>query len=127
MNNQYFQEMMRAGIAHRRSLEKEGRKVTTPLFSVGKSEAFKFWSISQQYLCQEIIVDELPEEADLSDFFLTYREAQVSSIIITGNALRKIDALLDYGCRIGDECLTKRIIENGFTATEVVKGKRIFL
>ena len=127
MNNQYFQEMMRVGIVYRRSLEKEGCKVTTPLFSAGKSAAFKFWSISQQYQCPDVLVDELPDEADLADFFLTYREAQVSSIIITGNALRRIDMLLDYDCQIGDECLIRRLIENGYPATEVVKGKRVFL
>lgn len=127
MENGYFQDMMKTGIAFRCNLENKGRKVTTPLFSAGKSAAFKFWSISQQYLCQDILVDELPDEANLLDFFLTYREAQVSSIIIIGNALHRIDTLLDYDCQIGDECLIRRLIENGSTATEIVRGKRVFL
>ncbi len=127
MENRYFQEMLKVGTAYRRSLEKEGAKITTPLFPHGKSAAFKYWSISQQYQCSEILVDELPNEAYLSDFFLTYREAQVNSIIITGNALRKIDLLLEYNCQIGEECLTRRLIENGFRETEIIKGIRVFL
>ena len=55
MKNRYFQDMMKHGIAYRQASEKEGQREFTPLYSVGKSATFKFWSISQQYQCNDII------------------------------------------------------------------------
>lgn len=126
MDNKIFLEMQQIGYAFWK--ENEGNIASIPKpFSLGQSYAFKFWSIAQQYKSTEIIVDDLPHKEEICDFLLLYRNAKVLSFVLTDNLLFRFDELDKHGCKLGEICRVRRILELGTDEYEIISGHRIYI
>lgn len=131
MNDSYFKNMQKANKAHLRTLDKSSERVNNPLFTRGECEAYKLWSIARIYEQDDIITNQLPADEDLPDFVDTFREAEVRSLVLYGDAATEADKLTYLGCGIGEECRKDILLDPRFLVknpeTVSIKGIRIYL
>lgn len=90
--------------------------------------AFKYWAIADNYLSTDIVVDELPSNEDLADFFQTYRRAGITTLVLADSAKEYLELLQKQNCRIDGPCKVFRRETKLYQGKlEIVRETRILL